>query len=303
MNRSRIFNPPLLLTAGALIAVLALALWLSAGGSGGSASAAEDKEILLSTTFSISRNASSMAVSASTLTSYTMPPNALDGLSASFAESKAKLEEDLSMLEGRGYDDRVALIRQHISALSTNIELIEAERPEYLRLQEEAQVSFRYLNYEIGKPLDAALVTSLDDQLDRMVRGGGDSTANDTLVYHHLFNLMESSRMLISKMRAASSTRNTRITALLHEDHDAAYQRVSSSLEYLSQHGAETLDPKVIPLSVEMLGMGRGEGNVWDKMYDRQGREVRENGWIAANQRVLDDLLHELDALVAEVSH
>ncbi len=243
-----------------------------------------------------------MAVSASTPTSYTMPPNALAQLSASFEESKAGLEKDLSALVGKGHDEKVALIRQHVGALTANIELIEAGRPDFLHLQQESQADFRYLNYEITKPLDAALVTSMDDQLHLMVMDGGSLTADDTLVYHHLFNLMESSRMLVSKMRAASITRNPRITALLHEDHDAAYQRVSSSLRYLSLHGAETLAPEVIELSGEILELGRGEDNLWDKMYNRQAKEVRENELIAVNQQLLDDLLRELDALVVEVS-
>ena len=302
MNWLRVSNPLLLLTAGSLIAALVLAAWLSSGNGGDSAAAAEDNEVVLSTAFSISRNASAMAVSASTPTSYTMPPNALARLSASFEESKAKLEEDLSMLAGRGHDERVALIRQHVGALAANIELIEAGRPDYLRLQQEAQANFRYLNYEISKPLDAALVTSIDDQLYRMVMGSVNPTADDTLVYHHLFNLMESSRMLVSKMRAATSSTNPRITALLHEDHDAAHQRVSSSLEYLSRHGAGTLAPEVMDLSAEILELGRGEDNIWDKMYDRQAKDVREGELMAANQEILDELLRELDALVAEVS-
>ena len=302
MNRLRISNPLLLLTAGSLIATLLLAVWLSSGNWGGSAAAAEDSEVVLSTAFSISRNASSMAVSASTPTSYTMPPNTLARLSASFEESKARLQEDLSILVGKGHDEQVALIRQHVGALTANIELIEAGRPDFLHLQQESQADFRYLEYEINKPLDAALVTSMDDQLHLMVMGDGSLTADDTLVYHHLFNLMESSRMLVSRMRAASVTRNPRITALLQEDHDAAYQRVSSSLAYLSLHGAETLAPEVLDLSAEMLELGRGEDNLWDKMYVRQAKEAREGELMEVNRLILDDLLRKLDALVAEVS-
>ena len=302
MNRLRVSNPLLLLTAGSLIAALVLAVWLSSGNGGDSAAAAEDNEVVLSTAYSISRNASAMAVSALTPTSYTMPPNALARLSESFEESKAKLEEDLSMLSGRGHDERVALIRQHVGALTANIELIEAGRPDYLRLQQEGQATFRYLYYEVSKPLDAALVTSIDDQLYRMVMGSVNPTADDTLVYHHLFNLMESSRMLVSKMRAASNTSNPRVTPLLHEDHDSAHQRVSSSLEYLSRHGTGTLAPEVMDLSAEILELGRGEDNIWDKMYDRQAKEVEEGELMDINQQLLDDLLRELDALVVEVS-
>ena len=313
MNWLRISNPLLLLTAGALIAALALAVWLSSGSWAGSADAAQDNEIVLATAFSISRNAGSMVASASTATSYTLPPNTLGRLSASFEESKARLDEDLSMLEGRGYDDSVARIGQIIGALTDNIELIEGERSDFLRLQQESQAAHRRLNYEISKPLDAALVTSLDDQLDRMVRGEGDAvdpaewtsntlTAADVLVYHHLFNMVEAERMLINKMKGASLTQDAKISAMIQEDYDSAYQRMTTSLEYLSQHGAEALDPKVIPLSVEMLNLGSGEDNIWEKMYDRLARESLENGWIAANQQILDDLLRELDVLVAEAS-
>ena len=302
MNRLRISNPLLLFAAASLIAALILAVLLSSSNWSGRAAAAEDNEVVLATAFNISRNASTMAVSASMPTLYTMPPGALARLSASFAESRTKLEEDLSALEGRGYDDRVASIRQHAGALIANVKLIEARRPDFLRLQQEGQADFRYLNYQISKPLDAALVTSMDDQLYQMIAGDGNLTADNTLVYHHLFNLMESSRMLVSKMRAATSSRNPRITALLQEDHDAAYQRVSSSLGYLSRHSAETLTPEVLDLSAEMLELGRGEDNLWDRMYVRQAKEARESELMVVNQRLLDDLLRDLDALVVEAS-
>lgn len=314
MNRLRVSNPLLLMTAVVLMAALALAAWFSAGGSGGgSASAAEDNETLLSAAFGISRHAGSMVASASTPTVDSMTPDTLSRLSDSFEQNLSTLREMLPTLEGRGYDERAARIRQHIDALAANIELINDARPELLGAQKDSQAAHRRLNYEISKPLDAALVTALDDQLSLMVRGGGDSgdpagwtsntvTAGEVLLYHYLFNMVEAERTLINKMKGASVSKNPHIVAMIQEDYDSAFQRMTASLDYLARHSAMTLDPDVISLSNEMFELGSGEENIWDKMYLRQERETREQGLIAANQAVLSALLSELDGLVAEVS-
>ena len=305
---------PVLLVAGALILALALVGWFSTSGSSASAVAAEDKEILLSTSFRISRHASSMVATASTPTTNTMTPQTLDGLSASLEKDLGALQEALLLLEGRGYDDRVESMRKHVAHLASNIERIQVGRPALLSLHQESRVDHRRLNYEISKPLDAALVTSLDDQLDRMVRGDGDSgdpagwhhntlTAGEAILYHHLFNLVEAERMLLNKMKAASITASPQIMGMINEDYDSAAQRMESSLDYLTTHSPATLDSSVIPLSRELLDLGGGERNLWDKMYSRLGKSAAEQALIAANKNVLDEFLQELDLLVAEMAN
>ena len=224
------------------------------------------------------------------------------------------LQEALLFLEGKGYDDRVARMRQRVATLAFNIERIQAGRPMLLSLSLESQADHRRLNYKISKPLDAALVTSLDDQLDRMVRGGGDSgdpsewhqntlTAGEALLYHHLFNLVEAERMLLNKMKAASITISPQIMGMINEDYDSAAQRMETSLDYLTRLSPATLDARVIPLSRELLDLGGGERNLWDKMYSRLGSTATERGLIRNNQNVLAELLDELDILVAEVTN
>ena len=309
-----LITKPVLLAVGVLIVALGLAGWLSTSGSGDSAAAAEDTEIVLSTAFGISRHASSMVATASSPTTNTMTSQSLERLSTSFESDVSTLQEFLLLLEGRGYDHRAARIQQHIATLSSNIERIQAGRPELMSLHRDSQADHRRLNYEISKPLDAALVTSLDDQLDRMVRGEGTSvvpsewhhktlTAGEALLYHHLFNLVEAERMLLNKMKAASITASPQIMGMINEDYDSASQRMETSLNYLARHSPATLDPSVIPLSRELLDLGGGERNLWDKMYSRLGKAATERGLIAANQRVLDELLQELDLLVADVAN
>lgn len=313
MNRLRASGPLFLLTIGVLVGALVLAGWLSVGGPRGSVSAAEENETLLSAAFGISRHAGSMVAAASTPTAVTMTPDTLARLSGSFEQDMAALRELLAQLEGKGHDARAARTRQHVEALAANIELINNGRPDLLGVQRRSQTAHRRLNYEIGKPLDAALVTSLDDHLSQLVRGEGGSgapaawtsnqvAAGQVLTYHHLFNLVEAERMLINKMKAASLNTNPHIVAMIQEDYDSAFQRMTTSLDYLSRNETAALAPDVVALSNEMLELGGGEANIWDTMKLRQERVGRERGLIAANQAVLDELLGELDALVAEIS-
>ena len=314
MNRFRV-SAPLLLTAGAALVVivaLTLAGWLSTERPAGPAAVDTNTEIL-STAFGISRSASSMVTTSASPTDLPMTPESLTRLSAAIAHEKAALQEQVAALEGRGYDERVARIRRHAETLVSNIELIESGRPDLLRLHIESQADHRRINYDINKPLAAALQTSLDDQLDRIVKGDGDPgdpsqwtsntfTADEALRYHHLFNLVEAEQTAVNKMKATTLIYVSHIVAMIREDYDAAAQRIETSIEYLTQHGPKTLDPQVIPLSREMLRMGGGEENVWDKLDIRLEKIATERALIAGNQRVLDELLQELDALVMDVS-
>lgn len=150
-----------LLGAGALAVALALIGWFSFTGPSENAAAAENDEAVLSAAFRISRHAGSVVAASSVINAAVAPVD----------RDIESLRTAVASLEGRGYDDRVARIQRLADSIITNAERAQIERPMFLGLHQEGLATYRYLNYEIGKPLDAALVTSLDNQLDRMIRG------------------------------------------------------------------------------------------------------------------------------------
>ena len=170
-----------LLTAGvAIAAMVALTVtgWLAATAPVDSPQANVDGEIL-AIAFGLSQQAGAMVAAGSQPTAPSMTQESLERLSASISAQQAGLQQEVAMLEGRGYDQRTARIRRHVDALASNMTLIEQVRPGLLRLLSESQADHRRLNYQINKPLETALVTSLDGQLHRMVRGD-DGTGDPT---------------------------------------------------------------------------------------------------------------------------
>ena len=314
MNNFRISSAALAVTGAVVILIVALTVvgWLAMSETGDGDAAHNDAETL-STAYGIARHASSMVADGSRTTALTMSQESLDQIAASTAQSQATLQKELANLEALGHAERAASIRNRFDVLAANLAEIEQERPEILRQLRESQANHRRLNYEINKPLEAALVTSLDEQLDRMIKGEGDPGdpsqwasntlgAGDALRYHHLFNLVEAERTAVNKLKGGSLTVNPHIVAMIREDYDSAAQRMETSIAWLGRHGPATMEPQVIPLAAEVLQLGGGEQNLWDQLHARLAKSSQEQALIAANERVLDELHGELDALVADVS-
>ena len=76
---------------------------------------------------------------------------------------------------------------------------------------------------------------------------------------------------------------------------------MGTSIRYLADNEANTLQPEVIPLAREMLDLGSGEHNLWDELDIRLEKVVEERQLIRDNQQTLNDLLAEVDTLVADV--
>ena len=89
---------------------------------------------------------------------------------------------------------------------------------------------------------------------------------------------------------------------LIREDYDAEAQRMEYSVAYLSEHGGSNLQPDAIPLVEELLAFGGEDGNFWRDLDVRLAMVDAEREQIAANGELLEDLLHGVDLLVADVN-
>ena len=314
MAQLRLSPPLLVATVVALVFIAGstLAGWIATTRVGPGVSGNGDAAIL-STAFAVARHASLFESEASVSTGAPMTPDQLAGRSASLDADRTELYRHLANLDGQGYDGHATAIRQHADSLAANIQQVENRRPELRSLLSENRNNYRSLRYDTNKKLEAALVTSLDDQFHHMMNGhnqpaataqpqGGSLSRNDVLRYHHIFNLLDSGHIGVGKLLGGSLTSFPESVQLIREDYDAEAQRMEYSVAYLSEHGGSNLQPDAIPLVEELLAFGGEDGNFWRDLDVRLAMVDAEREQIAANGERLEDLLHGVDLLVADVN-
>ncbi len=314
MGQLRISSPLVVITIAALVFIIGatLAGWIATDRVEPRVSGNSDTAIL-SAAFGIARHASLFESVASVSTGSPMTPEQLAERSAAMDADRTDLYGHLANLEGQGYDEHAAAIRQHADSLAANIQLIESRRPELRRLLSENRNNYRSLRYDTNKKLDAALVTSLDDQFHHIMNGHdrpattaqesvGSLSPDDVLRYHHIFNLLDSGHVGVGKLLGGSLTSFPESVQLIREDYDAEAQRMEYSVAYLSEHSAANLRPDVIPLVEELLALGGEDGNFWRDLDVRLEMVDAEREQIAANGEILEALLHGVDLLVDDVN-
>ena len=308
--RSRLL--PTLGVAIAAVVALTVIGWMAATTPTDSSQAKEDGEIL-ATAFGISRHAGAMVTAGSQPTSLPMTQENLERLSASISKQQATLQQEVGLLDGRGFDQRTARIRWHVDALASNAARVEQGRPGLLRLLLEGRDGNDRIKSQIENQLDAALVTGLDDQLYRMVHGddgtggpdgwtAGAVPVSEILTYHHLFHVLDGQRIAVSKLKGSATLTSPHVIPLIWEDTDSAAQRMDTSIGYLTRHAPATLDQETLDRVNELLEMGSGGRNFWERSQTRLVQQAEERRLIAANQAALDELLAELHGLVTNVS-
>ena len=308
-------SPTFLLTVGAALVIIVgatLAGWLATTRL--EPNIAENRDAaLLSAAFGVARHSSLLASVGSVPTVSSMSPDRLAERSDRLAAEETALRQQLVHFEAHDDEEHVETIRQHIDSLAYNIELIEAARPELLSLMSESLANYRKIRFELKKKLDAALVTSLDDQFHYLVAGYNGTaplsgsaadrlSLDDIWQYHHIFNLVESQRLGMGVLLGASVSLFPQNAQLIREDYHGAAQRMATSVKYLDNNTPATLQPDAIPLAREVLDLGGEEGSVWQTLDVKLDMIVEERRLIAANDVLLEELLHEVDLLVDDVN-
>ncbi|MYB77049.1 MAG: hypothetical protein F4X83_08135, partial [Chloroflexi bacterium] len=116
------------LGALAMIIALTAAGWLVIDDLEAQSQSSGDTAILADIA-AVSKLAGTLTSAASVPTNARMTPESIDAMRTAIANSETQLAESLSGLEGQGYDDRVARIRQQVDLLTANVSQIEDERP------------------------------------------------------------------------------------------------------------------------------------------------------------------------------
>ena len=311
MSRVRAAVPLISITAlGALFAIIAL---------NGSALSASDSETsdgdnveVLVAAFAVSRTANSLAATGAVASNGEMTRESVLASRASIDNDKAELRRQIELLEGRGYDDRVSRVSGHVDSLIANVDEIEQGRPDLLRAMLAGAQNLQNLGTTTPQELLPAITGSLDDQFYYMVTGRSESRDGDTagaealtleefLRYYHLTNLRSSMGASQYSCSLPLGWPDPTLVTRLEESFGSSAHIMSRSIEYLSENGGPELDPKVIPLSQELIDAGAGQENYFDALKARLEMAESERELIAANKRILDDLRAELDALVQDV--
>lgn len=231
---------------------------------------------------------------------------------AAIASNEAALADQLTTLEGRGYDGSVERIGRQINQLTANVSRIENGRPALLEGILTGARNWQQLSLSTNYELLPAIGSSLDNQFYSMMKGrsdfrDGDSSGTDRLSeeeflrYWHMATLMESVSRGYWTLDFANRLTIPGVTDRVEETFDTAAQRIERSIGYLAENGGPDLVPEVIPLATRLLYAGPGEDSALDAMKLRTSMVAREGKLIGASRRILASLQGEVDSLVAEV--
>ena len=313
--RPRITAPLLIGAVGALaiFIVSAVAGWLIINNLEAQNRSGGDAEVLADIA-AVNKLSSSMAAAASVATNARMTPESIAEARTAVAGNEAQLDERLSALEGRGYDERVERIRQQVALLTANVSRIEDGRPALLEAILAGERSWQQLLFSTNQKLLPAISSSLDNQFYYVMTGrsefrdaepsaSGALSEDEFLRYWHLATLLEwtfSAHRGLLASNLSSQDDPTRL-ANNEESFDTAAQRMERSIAYLAENGGPDLIPEVIPLANRLLGAGAGENSALDAMRLRASMVAQERRLIGANRQILIGLQGEVDGLVTEV--
>ena len=314
MAQRRIAAPLLIGALGALAIIIALAAagWLVIDNLETQNRSSGDAEILADLA-AINKLAGTLAAAASVATNTRMTPESIATARTAIDSNQTQLAERLSDLEGRGYDGRVARMRQQADLLLANVSRIEDERPALLDALLVGERNWQELLFSTNQKLLPAIGTSLDNQFYYVMTGRsefrdagpaatGTLSEEEFLRYWHLATLMEWTFGAHRSLLAAnlSSQDDPTLLASNEESFDTAAQRMGHSIAYLVENGGPDLDPEVIPAANRLLAAGAGENSALGAMRLRASMVARERKLIGANRQILARLQAEVDGLVAE---
>ena len=295
----------------AIIIALAVAGWLVIDYLEAESRGRGDVEVLAAAA-EVNRRSGALASAASVPSNARMTSESIAEARADIANNEMELADQLTALEGRGYDGSVERIGQQINLLTANASRIENERPALLDALLVGERNWQELSLSTNYELLPAIGSSLDNQFCFMMTGRSDFrdrspsvvdhlSEAEFLRYWHMATLMESVSRGYWTLDFANRLTIPALAARVEETFDTAAQRMDRSIEYLAENGGPELNPEVIPLTNRLLEAGTGEDSALEAMKLRTSMVARESKLIGANGQILAGLQGEVDSLVAEV--
>ncbi|MDE2786523.1 MAG: ABC transporter substrate-binding protein [Chloroflexota bacterium] len=212
------------------------------------------------------------------------------------------LDQQVEALSGKGHAARVQQIETLVNRLKANTNLILRDRPALLRAVVAETRSRETLTQTNRDTLFPAAAASVDNQFYHVMTNVGDGTAlsdEDILRYSHMDSLGTNVTLGHTLLLVASLMQDPTFVARIQESYDGVNSRIVRDIEYLADHGGPNLGRQVIPLARQFVAAGSGDQNYFDRLASRLELVAQENARIATNEKILDQLLHEIDRLAA----
>ncbi|MCE2502003.1 MAG: ABC transporter substrate-binding protein [Dehalococcoidia bacterium] len=273
-------------------------------------SAAASDVQALSAALAIATEASALDAVGSVATHSGMTPESIRQTAQQIGMHRAALQQQLGILAGSGQSDRVARIRTLVTRLLSNVGHIQAGRRPLGEALRSENASRAQLTLDNTTRLFPATDAVLDNQFYGLVTnadggsaGSGNLSQNDVLRYTHTDSLSSNAALGHTLLLVASLMQDPTYVARIHERYDSVAGRIGRDVEYLRQNPVPGLGPGVLALAenVRDAGGGDGEDDYFDRLEQRLELTVAERRLIANNEKTLDQLLCELDALAAVV--
>ena len=312
-SRRRMSAPLAVSSLGVLAIVIALGVagWLIIDNLEAESRGSVDAEVLAAAA-EVNRRSGAVASTASVASNARMTPESIAEAGTAIAGDESELADQLTDLEGRGYDGGVERIGRRVDLLTANVSRIEDGRPALVEALRVGERNWQELSLSTNYELLPAIGSSLDNQFYYMMTGRSDFrdgnvsgpdrlSEEEFLRYWHLATLMESVSRGYQTLDFANRLTIPALAAPVEETFDTAAQRMKRSIEYLGENGGPELNPEVIPLASRLVDAGTGENSGLDAMKVRTSMVAQERRLIGANGQILAGLQEEVDGLVAEV--
>ena len=216
------------------------------------------------------------------------------------------LDQQVQTLADKGHTARVRRIEHLVGLLEDNTNLILRDRPALLRAVAAEAISRQTLTQTNRGMLFPAAAAHADNQFYRLMTNIGDGMGGsgsvshpDVLIYSHMDSLAVNVTLGHTFLLVASLMQDPTFVARIQESYDSVNSRISRDIEYLARHGGPNLRQQVIPLARQFVAAGSGDNNYFDRLENRLELVAQENDRIATNERILDQLLNEIDRLAA----
>ena len=283
----------LILAAGAIV------WWLSTGELGAQGTADGNDAEVLAAALAVTTHSSALVSANSTATNISMNRETLRQSAVAAAGHKTALTQQLEVLTGKGYDDRVDRIETLVNRLVSNTEQIVRERAPLLQALAQSARDQRKVLTD-GRLLYDIAATSADSQFYDLM---GDeikwSFQNDVRRYAHLAGVENNGPALMTLLATSLRLQDPRLVALAHEGSLARVNRLQKSIESLSENPGPALHPDAVPRSEDLLNIGNDA--FFESLESRLRLITAENELISDNRTTLDLLLAEIDGLSAVV--
>ncbi|WP_423923183.1 sensor histidine kinase [Candidatus Poriferisodalis sp.] len=260
----------------------------------------------LSAAFGVAESSNRLVAGGPRLASST--PQDFSAVVGEIAAAQGEFETQLDLLWQRGTGSMwLGEMRGFAAQLSSNIDAIESEMPEYFTLGQQAD-ELRFEADAAVRDLERQIVPALDDQLFYLVAGQRDldtppvseaihRSDEEVRLYRHWSALGGDVARSAELLASAFSASQSALIEPLRESFESARDRIEISVATLD----DAAGPELRPAVDRLFALGLDDGSVFDVMERRLQIEETQRQLLAQNQGLGVDLVGEIESLVGAV--